>query len=100
MFRKGKHNAEKRGPLTRDEAERIAIGGLAFLADRPEALARFLSLAGIGPASLRSAAADPDFLAGVIDHFLGHDALLVEYARSAGIAPERVAGARRLLGGD
>ena len=89
---------EKQYVLTRDEAESIAIGGLTFLADRPEALGRFLSLAGIGPATLRSAAADPNFLAGVIDHFLAHDALLVEYAEAAGIPPERVAAARRLLG--
>jgi hypothetical protein len=91
---------EKRGHLSRDEAETIAVGGLAFLAERPEALERFLSLAGIGPATLRSAAADPGFLAGVIAHFLSHEALLVEYAESAGIPPERLAAAGRLLAGE
>ena len=88
---------EKRPLLTRDDAERIAIGGLAYLAERPEALSRFLALAGIGPTTLRSAAADPNFLAGVIDHFLGNDALLADYAETAGFSPAQMAEVRRLL---
>ena len=90
---------EKAASLTLDEAERLAIGALAFLAGRPEALSRFLALNGIGPATLRSAAADPGFLAGVLDHFLGHEALLIEYAGDAGIPPEQISAARRALGG-
>jgi hypothetical protein len=89
---------EKPTLLTLDEAERLAIGGLAFLAGRPEALSRFLALNGIGPATLRTAAADPAFLAGVLDHFLGHEALLIEYASDAGISPARIGAARRALG--
>lgn len=92
--------AEKAASLTPDEAERVAIGALAFLAGRPEALSRFLALNGIGPATLRTAAADPGFLAGVLDHFMGSDALLIEYATDAGIPPAQIGAARRALGGD
>ena len=99
-FGKANGVGEKRGLLTRDEAEQIAVGGLGFLAGRPEDLGRFLSLAGIGPLNLRAAAADPDFFAGVIAHFMGDEALLVEYARHAGLSPELVASAGRLLAGD
>ncbi len=76
----------------------LAIEALAFLAAQPEALGRFLTLAGIDAAMLRRAAAEPGFLAGVIDYFLGNEPLLLDYARNAGIAPERVGAARRALG--
>jgi hypothetical protein len=99
-FGKANSMPEKRGLLTHEEAEIIAIGGLAFLAERPEALARFLSMAGLAPETLRSAAAEPGFPAGVIAHFLSDEALLVDYAKSAGISPERIAAAGRLLVGE
>ena len=91
---------EKAALLTLDEAERLAIGALAFLAGRPEALSRFLALNGIGPATLRSAAADPGFLAGVLDHFMSSETLLIEYAEDANIPPARIGSARRALGGN
>jgi hypothetical protein len=81
----------------RQEAESLAISALGFLAGEPEALARFLALSGIGPATLRRAAADPAFLAGVFDFFLGDDALLVAFATQAGVPAERIGEARRAL---
>ena len=78
----------------------VAVDALAYLADEPEALGRFLALAGIGPAMLRSAATDPAFLTGVLDYFMSDEPLLVAFAAKAGIRPERVAIARRVLGGE
>ena len=89
--------AEKSALLTLDEAERLAIGALAFLAERPEALSRFLALNGIGPATLRTAAADPGFLAGVLDHFMGSEPLLIEYANDGGFPAAQIGAARRIL---
>ena len=60
--------AERRASTGRDAAEMLAIEALAFLAGEPEELGRFLALAGIGAETLRSAAADPGFLAGVLDY--------------------------------
>ena len=88
---------QKRLDSTLESAETLAIGALAFLAARPEALAGFLRLTGIAPAGLRNAAAEPGFLAGLLDYFLANEALLVDYAEDAGIAPEEVARARAAL---
>jgi len=90
--------SEKQGGLDKKAAELLAVNALTFLAGRPEALGRFLALSGVGPHSLRDAAADPAFLAGVLDHLLGDEALLVAYAAAADVRPERVAEARRALG--
>jgi hypothetical protein len=79
-------------------AEMLAIEVLGFIADQPETLGRFLSITGIGPATLRQAAADRDFLAGVLDFLLGDEPLLLSYAATAGIDPARIAVARRALG--
>ena len=92
--------AERRVHLTQEAAELLAVNALSFLAGEPEALGRFLALTGIGPAMLRAAAADPDFLIGVLDYFLGDERLLVAYAQHAGIPEREVAAARRTLGRD
>lgn len=84
------------GTETRKEAaETLAIEALGFIAGEPDPLARFLATSGIGPATLRRAAADPAFLAGVLDFLLGDEALLVAFAGRAGIPPERIGEARR-----
>jgi hypothetical protein len=82
---------------TREQAEILAIGALGFLAGDSEALGAFLSLTGIGPANLRAAAAEPGFLAGLLDYLLANESLLVDYTRQAGIAPEEVGRARAAL---
>jgi hypothetical protein len=83
----------------REEAEAVAIRGLGFLAGEPEALGRFLALTGIGPADLRAAAAEPEFLAGVLEFFLEDEALLLAFATQANIRPTLVAAARHALAG-
>lgn len=91
---------KKPGYPNRDAAEELAINALAFLASQPEALGRFLRLTGIGPANLRQAAAEPGFLAGLLDYFLANEGMLVEYAREAAVAPEDVVQARQVLAGE
>ena len=88
---------ENRRDTTREQAETLAIGALGFLAGEPEALGGFLRLSGIDPANLRAAAAEPGFLAGLLDYFLANEALLVDYSRQAGIAPEEIGRARAVL---
>jgi Protein of unknown function (DUF3572) len=85
--------------MQREAAETLAIKALGFIAGEPEALGRFLSISGIGPATLRRAAADPAFLAGVLDFFLADEPLLIAFASHAGIAPDGIARARRAFGG-
>ena len=83
----------------REAAESLAVQALGFLAQEPERLSRFLALTGIGPDSIRAAAAESGFLAGVLAHLGGDERLLGEFAADAGVTPAEVDRARRLLAG-
>jgi hypothetical protein len=85
--------------FSRESAEKLAISALGFLAQDPERLGRFLSVTGIGPDMIRRAAADPSFLAGVLDHVAGDEALLLAVAEHAGVRPQDVERAHAALGG-
>jgi hypothetical protein len=82
-----------------EAAESLAIQALNFLATEPERLGRFLALSGLGPESIRAAAAESDFLAGVLAHLGEDEPLLVAFAAEAGVTPAEVDRARRLLAG-
>jgi esterase/lipase superfamily enzyme len=86
-------------PAARQAAEMLAIQALTFIAQEPERFSRFLALSGIEAARLRAAANEPGFLAGVLEHMLGHESLLVAFADSAGIDPAEIARAHSALGG-
>jgi hypothetical protein len=83
---------------TRQAAEMLAIQALAFIAEQPEQLARFVDMTGIAPEQMRAAAGEPGFLAGVLEHMLGDESLLVAFADSAGIDPADIGHARSALG--
>ncbi|WP_414692913.1 DUF3572 domain-containing protein [Pararhizobium sp.] len=80
-------------------AEETAIAILAWLANEPELLGRFLALTGTDPASLRHAAADPGFLAGVVDFLMGHEPTLLSFCEATGTPPEQVVRAHAVLSG-
>ncbi len=85
-------------PMTVDEAEVLAIQALSFLAGEPEELGRFLALVGIGPGSLRAAAADPRFLAGVLEVLSRERAAPPQLRRAQeNIRPTLIAAARYML---
>jgi hypothetical protein len=81
-----------------DEASDLAIAGLQFLADDQERLARFLELSGLRTEDIRTAAARPGFLAGVMGHIMADDRLAAAFAAAEGLAPEELAKAAALLG--
>jgi hypothetical protein len=87
---------EKRGAV---DAEAIAIGALGHIAADPDTLGRFLALTGLGPETLRRAAADPAFLARVLDYVAEDEKLLLAYASASGHAPESILAAHHALGG-
>lgn len=70
--------------------EDVAIRALGFIAGDPELLPRFLALTGIEPQGIRQAAAEPGFLAGVLQFVLAHEPTLMKFAAEAGIAPATV----------
>jgi len=82
----------------REDAELLAIQALGFIAEEPERLNRFLGTTGIPLAHIRAAAGEPDFLAGVLEHMLGDESLLIAFAASAGIDPAEIVHARDTLG--
>jgi hypothetical protein len=80
-------------------AEGLAITVLGFIAAEPERLGRFLAGTGIGPESIRNAAREPRFLAGVLDHVAGDESLLLAFAAEYEIDPDALMRARDLLAG-
>jgi len=84
--------------LTRAAAEDLAIEALTFIAREPERLGRFLALSGLDPANMREAAAEPGFLAGILDYLAGDETLLLAFAADAATDPTKIDTARRLLG--
>jgi len=70
----------KTARITRKIAESLAIQALGFMASDPERLGAFLAATGIGPEAIRLAAADPSFLAGVLDYVAADEPLLLAVA--------------------
>ena len=89
----------KTGIPSREPAETLAIQALSYLAQDPEQLSRFLVLSGIDPGAIRAAAAQPEFLAGVLAYLAQDETLLVRFAAEAGVPPGAVERARALLAG-
>jgi hypothetical protein len=83
---------------SREAAEMLAIQALAFIAEEPERLAAFLSVTGVTVEGIRDAAGEPSFLAGVLEHMLGDENLLLAFATGAGIDPASVGRARAAFG--
>src|SRR5258707_14116782 len=84
----------------REVAEIVAVQALSFIAGDPERLGVFLAETGIGPETLRSAAADPHFLAGVLDFVLRHDATVKAFAAPSELHPATIAPAPEVLAED
>ena len=81
----------------REVAEIVAIQALSFVASDPERLGAFLAESGIGPETLRSAAADPRFLASVLDFVMRDDATVKAFAEASQLHPTNVAAAHQAL---
>ena len=79
------------------DAEALAIEALGFIAADPDLLPRFLALTGIEASSIRMAAREPGFMAGVLNFILAHEPTLLSFAASAGTSPGSVAAAARAL---
>ena len=95
----GKVSLDKKDSARREAAEAMAVAALTYLANEPEALGGFLATTGIGPDQIRTAATDPEFLAGVLDYFLSDEPLLIALAKCEDINPAEIQRARIALGG-
>lgn len=81
----------------REVAEIVAIQALSFIAGDPERLGAFLAESGIGPETLRTAAADPRFLSSVLDFVMRDDATVKAFASVSELHPTNIAAAHQAL---
>ncbi|MEL6953820.1 MAG: DUF3572 domain-containing protein [Pseudomonadota bacterium] len=82
-------------------AEQSALGALAWLIGNDELVPVFLGATGVSEADLRARAAEPDFLASVMDFLLMDDAWVISCAQNFNWPPEHLAEIRAALpGGD
>lgn len=81
----------------RENAEALAIQALGFIAADPELLPRFLAITGIEANSIRQAAREPGFLAGVLQFIAAHEPTLMRLSEETGIPPQQVSTALRAL---
>ena len=87
-------------PLTREQAEGLAIQALTYIAGDGERLGRFLAISGIGPAEIRTAAREPGFLAGVLEYIASDELLISAFAGENGLNPADIERSRTALAGD
>ena len=87
--------------MTRDEADGIALRGLAFVLSDDDRAARFLAMSGLDQAALIEAArrSDGAVLGGVLDFLLDWEPDLLTFCAEAGLEPELPSRARRVLPG-
>jgi hypothetical protein len=81
----------------REVAEVVAVQALSFIAGDPERLGSFLAESGIGPETLRNAAADPHFLKHVLDFVLRDDSTVKAFASASQLHPTNIAAAHQAL---
>ncbi|MBC7156555.1 MAG: DUF3572 domain-containing protein [Rhodobacteraceae bacterium] len=85
--------------MTGDQAQIVALRALEWIATDADTLGAFLAAAGIGPERLRAGAADPDFLAAVLDFLTEGDARIRAFCEATGLPPTAPMAARAALPG-
>lgn len=93
----GDRRSSSKNNALAERAEALAIEALTFLAGDSQALERFMSLSGLSPETLREAAAQPGFFAGVLDFLAADEPLLLAFAANAGRDPAEIERARQAL---
>lgn len=88
---------QKRCGPDREDAEILAVQGLAFLAQDPRRMARFFALTGLEAHEVMERANTPELLAAVLEHLAGDESLLLVFAADAGVAPETIGPALAVL---
>ncbi|MDP4823798.1 MAG: DUF3572 domain-containing protein [Aestuariivirgaceae bacterium] len=80
-------------------AEAFALQVLGFLAQDEDRLMTFISITGVGLDEIRARAAEPAFLAGIVDYLLSDEPLLTAFAEENAMNPELAARMRMALPG-
>ena len=85
--------------MDREAAETVAAEGLAFLAEEPARLRRFLLASGLEPDDLRARAGTLEVLLAVLEYLVADESLLLVFAASRKIAAESIGRAVAALQG-
>lgn len=87
--------------MNRENAERVGIQVLGWLAGHDDMLTQFLGMTGIAADDLRTRAQEPEFLGFVLDFLLSDDAMVMEFCEDTQMATQNPMLARGALpGGD
>ncbi|WP_246102534.1 DUF3572 domain-containing protein [Methylobacterium terricola] len=84
--------------LSASAAEALGARVFGYVTGDPGRLLRFMESAGLTPDALRQAADGPDLIAGLLDHVVADEELLVACASALEVPPERITQAWRRLG--
>ena len=88
-------------PYKQELAETEALTMLAWLAAQEDVFGAFLAFSGASVDVVAGKAAQPEFLASVVDFMMSDDAYIIAWAQGAGRKPETVLQIRAgLPGGD
>jgi hypothetical protein len=85
--------------ITPVRAGEVAISALIFLAGDDERMSGFLAHTGLQPDAIRAAAAEPAFLAAVLEYIGTDESLLLAFSANAELKPEIIMAARHTLSG-
>ena len=85
--------------MQQELAEIGAMRALAWLVARDDLVDVFLGSTGAGLDDLRARAAEPEFLASVLDFILMDDEWVIDCAEAIDVSPEHLAGMRQALPG-
>ncbi len=73
------------------ETDSLCADILGWIAADDTQMSRFLALSGLSADTLRQAAAEPGFYAGVLGFLMSHEPTLIAYCDNREIPPERIA---------
>lgn len=80
-----------------EDAERLAVEAMHFIAADTARLLRFFQMTGLTPAVVRENSQDKAILCAFLDHLMGDESLLLAFATNSQCDPSRIAGALRTL---
>ncbi len=86
-------------PLSKDDAEALALQVLAFLLADSTQSSRFLALTGITPDDLRNVANSRELQSATFEYILSDEGLLLSFCQEAGVDPALMGPAHHLLAG-
>jgi hypothetical protein len=87
------------GNVTPEQAEIVAIQSLGWLVTQDDLLSSFLAVSGAGVGELKQRAADPVFLASVLEFLTSEDAWVRSFCDAFGLAYDAPLRARYALPG-